>query len=266
MTERNTNLLSNATKAFTAASLKDIKKVKLLNRRDKKYLAHSAQIPTILEKLKENYLIIEDNDQRLFDYHSLYFDTKDFMLYHQHHNKKKNRFKIRQREYVDANLSYFELKYKNNKSKTFKTRKKIPEIHENFNELEKDLIENISPINASSYEPKINIDYKRLTLVNKNHKDRITIDFQLKAYNNKNEKLFKNLSIIEYKYDSSTMNRDFLDLMKENRIYESSMSKYCVGIANIYKHLVKQNNFKSLLYKIKKVSSLPLADSLAIAR
>jgi len=188
------------------------------------------------------------------------------MLYHQHHNKKKNRFKIRQREYVDANLSYFELKYKNNKSKTFKTRKKIPEIHENFNELEKDLIENISPINASSYEPKINIDYKRLTLVNKNHKDRITIDFQLKAYNNKNEKLFKNLSIIEYKYDSSTMNRDFLDLMKENRIYESSMSKYCVGIANIYKHLVKQNNFKSLLYKIKKVSSLPLADSLAIAR
>lgn len=39
-------------------------------------------------------------------------------FYHDHHNGKLNRFKIRQREYMDTKTSFLEVKFKNNQRRT----------------------------------------------------------------------------------------------------------------------------------------------------
>ena len=39
-----------------------------------------------------------------------------------HQNKKLNRYKIRQREYLISDISFFEIKFKSNKGRTIKKR------------------------------------------------------------------------------------------------------------------------------------------------
>jgi len=81
-----------------------------------------------LEDLRAYYRILDINGVRQNQYDSIYFDTPDLDLYHLHHNDRKNRFKIRYRKYVDSNLSFFELKMKNNKYRTIKKRFKTKDI------------------------------------------------------------------------------------------------------------------------------------------
>ena len=72
--------------------------------------------------LARQYEVLEIDNKRFFKYQNLYFDTDDFFFYHQHHNRNLSRYKVRFRRYVDTNQCYFEVKHKNNKRKTLKSR------------------------------------------------------------------------------------------------------------------------------------------------
>ena len=48
--------------------------------------------------------------------------SADFDLYHRHHIGRSNRFKVRSRRYVESDLCFFEVKYRNNKGRTIKNR------------------------------------------------------------------------------------------------------------------------------------------------
>ena len=80
---------------FSSISLKEMENVKLMDRKDTKYVFKFQQLPEYLEQLKNDYSILVVETNRVSRYESLYFDTKKFDLYHSHHRGKPNRFKIR---------------------------------------------------------------------------------------------------------------------------------------------------------------------------
>ncbi|MCE9538823.1 MAG: VTC domain-containing protein, partial [Bacteroidetes bacterium] len=113
---------------FSPITLKEMDGVKLMDRIDTKYVFTVQQLPVLLEQLKNDYKILTVEGNRLSRYESLYFDTKNFDLYHCHHRRKPNRYKIRFRKYVESNLHFFEVKFKNNKGRTIKNRVKQKQI------------------------------------------------------------------------------------------------------------------------------------------
>ena len=107
---------------FNSISLKDLDKVRLLNRKDTKFVFSKANLLLFLDKLKPFYQILEINGLRTFAYENTYFDTDEFLFYIQHHNESRKRFKVRHRKYCETNEQYFEIKIKDKSYKNFNKR------------------------------------------------------------------------------------------------------------------------------------------------
>ncbi|MBA3971684.1 MAG: VTC domain-containing protein, partial [Bacteroidetes bacterium] len=109
---------------FTPITLKEMDNVKLMDRTDTKFVFKQDQLADFLEEMKGDYSVLDVIGKRISRYESLYFDTTGFDLYHSHHRGKPSRFKIRFRKYVESELHFFEVKFKNNKGRTIKDRVK----------------------------------------------------------------------------------------------------------------------------------------------
>ena len=124
--------INNILSEFDAISLGEMDRVALMNRVDTKYVFSEDILNEVLKKIKDDYFVLEVDNIRLNSYQSLYFDTKDFKFYYQHHNGKTNRTKVRYREYMDSGLCFLEVKQKNNKGVTNKKRMLVPKINQEY--------------------------------------------------------------------------------------------------------------------------------------
>ena len=124
------NDLSQLLSSFEPITLEEMDGVKLLDRVDIKFAFNYNRLPLILNGLQEHYRILDVNGVKQNSYETLYFDTPDFKLYHDHHNCRANRYKVRYRKYVESNLKFFEVKYRNNKGRTVKSRVRRKNINE----------------------------------------------------------------------------------------------------------------------------------------
>lgn len=235
--------------------LEDMNGVKLLDRRDRKYTFHISQLPDILLKAREHYKILTIDGKRFAHYETRYFDTPDYEMYTKHHNSQLNRNKVRFRTYLDSDLHFFEVKYKNNKGRTIKKRVVRPVKDYSITTDAEKLLTNRTPYGNSELKEAIKVFYNRITLVSKNLKERITIDFELNYELEGRKTGFPNMIIAEVKQDR-TDHSHFIDLMKEKRIKDISISKYCLGIASLAPN-VKKNNFKIKLHYVEKLCNTP---------
>ena len=233
-------------------SLEEMDVIKLMNRQDTKYVFNQAQLPAILSKLKEHYRVLEIDGLREMTYGNVYFDTKDFRFYNLHHNGKLNRYKIRNRAYVESDLAFCELKFKSNKKRTEKQRTRIEKLEKEMNDETASFLQDIAPVPTSELLPKLFMDFNRITLAHKGFEDRCTIDFNLRAYNDSNSFEFENVVIAEIKQQKFSAASAFNQILKSEKIYPMGFSKYCIGMANVYPEL-KRNRFKPKLLKLKKI-------------
>lgn len=225
--------------------------VKLMDRTDTKFIFTSVQLPLFLELLKDDYKVLDVNGNKISRYESLYFDTKDFDLYHCHHRGKPNRFKIRFRKYVESDLNFFEIKFKNNKGRTIKDRVKQKQIETSIQNESELLLKEKTTLRSESLEAKLWVNCSRITLVNKNSPERVTIDIDLTFKNAEQNKAIHNLVIAEVKQDKALVSA-FIKLMKKHHIREGSISKYCYGVISLFRE-IKHNNFKPNLILLKKI-------------
>ena len=156
-------------------------RVKLQNRTDTKFVFNADLLPIILNDIKTHYFILEIKDKRTNSYKTLYYDTKELKSYIQHHNGKANRIKVRFRKYIESDLNYLEVKFKNSKGRTIKARKKIEGIEEKLSDSSKTFVDDNS---YSFFEdekiiPVLWNEFTRLTLVHKTKNERLTIDLNL---------------------------------------------------------------------------------------
>jgi hypothetical protein len=229
-----------------------------MDRTDTKFVFHSSHLSKILSTLKGNYKVLQVNNKVLSYYETLYYDTKNFDLYLQHHNGKLNRYKIRHRTYVDSNSGFLEVKHKNNKGRTLKTRIKKQDVPYNFDVNSLKFLASKLPFNPLVLIPKLWVNYNRITLVNLEIGERVTIDTGLEFIDTEKNKIaLNNLVIAEVKQDKKNPST-FISAIKEFGIKPGSISKYCMAASYLNTQL-KTNSFKLKLNQISKIITHELA-------
>ncbi len=251
-------------------------KTGFLDRIESKFRIHKNNLNTILDLFKDDYFVLEIWNKRIFNYDTIYFDSPDLYNYYQYQQKKRLRQTIRTRLYKDSNLCFAELKFKN-KSKKIKIRQKISTNkhwtwnNEIQNFFQKNTIKYYNKQTNKNLIPILKSTYNRITLVHKNFKERITIDFNInfeKINSNftKNKKinqiwtqtyqprhfLLQNLLIIEIKSDKfiTEWYKKIRKLgFRENELNCSKFALWIIsiGITNKY------NNLLPTLNKLKKL-------------
>jgi hypothetical protein len=245
--------ISATINSFESISLEGMNTVSLMKRTDTKYTININFLDKILNDLKVDYQVLEVKDRRIMNYSSVYFDTSKFKFYFDHHNGRVNRTKIRQRKYVDSGLTFLEIKQKNGKGETNKSRIKIPDfdldLSQNLNDF---IFETTSK--KFDLQPSLWNSFKRITLVNLKDNERATIDLNLSYYMNDIVKNYNNLVVIEVKQSRFDRKSIVVKTLKKYRYNPYSISKYCIGMVNLYKEL-KYNLFKQKLIKLNKISA-----------
>jgi len=247
--------LTDIINAYRPISLSEMDSVALMNRTDTKYQVSYAKAMTILTELTAHYHILEIKDKRKFQYLTTYFDTKDRFLLNEHLRGKLNRIKVRVRQYVGSNKTYFEIKLKTNKGNTVKSRiRKSGNIYE-IAKKEATFLTQQSVIKAKNLAPVIDLDFWRITLVSTQFKERITFDFGLTFLSQNRSKCVNELVIIEVKRDGESASQTPIkQVLKKWATHPSSMSKYCIGMI-LFAETKRYNRYKPKLLTLNKLST-----------
>ena len=245
------NNLTNIISKFSSITLDEMDGVKLMSRTDTKFAFKADQLPLLLKKIMPFYRVLAINDKCIQEYKSLYFDTSDRKFFLDHHNRRVNRNKIRFREYVGSNLTFLEVKTKNNKGKTIKKRIKVDTISDKLTSKQENFIDKILG-KELDIESKQWINFSRITLVHKVQTERLTIDIDLTFEYQKRSGDLKHLIIAEVKQERMSRSSDFMRIAKELHILPIRISKYCMSAIELNPDL-KQNRFKQKKIFINKL-------------
>ena len=238
---------------FDKTTLAEMNSVSLMKRVDTKFILKESQLLEVLSKLYDDYKILEIDQERLMKYSTLYFDSENKKCFKDHHNGKLNRYKIRMRKYLVSDICFLEIKKKNNLGVTNKIRRQIKDFETNLTTRSKDYITE-SNINNLLLEPSLYNNFSRMTLVNKNESERITIDVDLSFSFGTDEKKFDKLVVVEIKQEGKRLNTTINRALKSMSILPTNFSKYCIGISNIIDD-IKSNRFKEINLKINKLNN-----------
>ena len=240
---------------FETISLEEMGKVKLMNRVDTKYVTHINKINELLSKAKYHYKIQKIGEEVNMPYYTCYYDTPLTDMFYQHQRGKKTRQKIRHRKYEGSEtLPFLEIKSKNNKGRT---KKKRVEMENGMALIDYDeFITSNSEYDTDGLTPKLENHFYRITLVNHEMTERITIDTKLEFHNfiSDNTTTLPEIGIIEWKRDGRAESSHLKEILRELRIFEGGFSKYCIGMALTNPDL-KQNRIKKRLRNINKIIS-----------
>jgi hypothetical protein len=239
-------------------TLSEMKDIRLMNRIDTKYLVSAKLLPELLRQLENDFRIQEVEGKKISGYRTMYFDTEDMSMYLMHHNAKRNRQKIRSRCYVDSGITFLEIKKKDNKGRTRKERIRIP--NEDFSDFSSNpeavaFVEKNTGFKIGDIFPTVLSSFDRITLVNYERTERITIDTNLYYSNFRTKKNTEanDLVIIELKQDGKTHSL-LKDKLAEYRVFPGGMSKYCLGCV-LTDENAKQNRFKQKVRYINKLTT-----------
>ncbi len=242
--------------------------VRLMNRTDTKFVTSYAKALSLLSAAKDDYFVQEIDGRRIAEYYTVYFDTPQYDMFRCHERGKVNRQKLRIRSYVDSNLSFLEVKTKDNHLRTKKRRMPMVNfdpVHPRrdilFGGAEEELAECENFIGehlryaAESLTERIENRFERITLVNKAKTERLTIDMHVRFHNLiTNQRLaLNNIVIIELKRDGLQPS-PILSLLRRMRIKPLGFSKYCVGTAITFPTL-PQNRLKQRLRNIQRIQN-----------
>lgn len=238
-------------------TLAEMKGIRLMNRIDTKYLAPSSLLPYLLDRCRDDFRIQHVEGSTLSRYSTQYYDTKDLEMYTLHHNSKRPRLKVRLRTYVDSDIHFLEIKHKSNKGRTVKVRIQLFGDQPMCQTLPCSLNEFLARhthYTVDTLLPHINTTFERITLVNNNKSERITIDTNLSFHNCRthNTKDMPELMIIELKQDGKVPSR-IKDFLADSRIQAVGISKYCLGTI-LTDPMAKNNRFKPKLRYIQKIT------------
>ena len=98
--------------------------------------------------------------------------------------------------------------------------------------------------------------FNRITLVGKKLNERLTLDLNLSFKSNGKQASLENIIIAELKQERVSRTSPFFKTMKALMIRPYRLSKYCIGVIELYgKQNVKYNRFKKKLLRIKKLEN-----------
>ena len=251
--------IRQAAAQFPPITLGEMDSVKLLNRRDTKYLTTEAILLEVLaDALKAGYRALETPGHaadktpgptaaqnpdtpaaqapdasitKLSPYNSVYYDTPGLK-------------------------TFLEIKRKNNHGRTKKKRTSIAtnELMDFSSDAAATAyLAKHSTFTAEELSPALSTAFERITLVNPAMTERLTIDTALKFENFRTDKRtdLKDAVIIELKQDGRAQSQ-MKGILLDHRVKELRISKYCIG-TTLTCSAAKSNRFKEKVRALEKI-------------
>lgn len=214
----------------------------MLTRVDRKYLVTADQLDALLSDLGRDMQVLQIDGVRLFGYESTYFDTVDLATYRAHLQRRRRRYKVRRRRYLDSGLCFTEVKWKGYRQTTVKER--IPHVPAG-RRVRPVLMPSehafVSQVIAAAYqleqapamEAVLDVRNRRATLFSEQDRCRLTIDVDV-TYRGSSEgsrrtgRMRDGVALLEVKSTGSGTRAD--DLLSAMNVRPSTISKYCTAV------------------------------------
>lgn len=251
------HMLRRLLAAFEPITLAQMDGATLLDRSEIKYVLPQRLLLPALAELRDAYGVLVVAGQPLSRYRTLYFDTDDLAIYRRHHAGAPERYKVRAREYVESHASFFEVKHKVGGRHTIKSRIPTQSLVTSLTPQTADFLAAASPYSADELIASLWNHYTRITLVSKHRAERVTIDLDLSFVRDGEQVAMPGIVVAEIKYSGLRQGSEFIRLMREKHMHDTSFSKYCMGVSLLYPD-VKHNRFKA---KQRLVAQLSNADT-----
>ncbi|USN55222.1 MAG: polyphosphate polymerase domain-containing protein [Candidatus Peribacteria bacterium] len=247
MTVEKTQTIESLLSQYDTISLDGLKDSRrLFDRIDMKYITDMKTIMQVLSQVDDQYDVLEIDNKHLFLYDTIYLDTPDYYFYGQHVDGTPLRAKVRTRHYVDADLTYFEVKLKS-KDRTNKYRVEIPKEQHGMVgpegwALYKDLYEkSYGETPTHELVPQTKTVYKRITLAHKTLPEKVTIDIDL-TFDEKgrNPHEFKEIVVVEVKSETK---ENYMGTLLDQYGFgvRNHCSKYCLSLC--YLDIAQQKEY-----------------------
>lgn len=238
---------------INSLDLEEMDQYTLRHRHDVKYIFHDKLLLPVLEISRKDFLILRVNDEVCLPYTTWYYDTPNAEMYLKHHDKEYPRFKVRKRQYCISGESYLEIKKKSSKNQTSKERIRIPDMNKPLSKNEKEFLQHHIPLDPELLEFRLAVSFNRLSLVNPEIMQRVTIDSDIIFATSKHAQALQHISVAEIK-QKHPKTHGMHKIFKSKRIKAQSMSKYCIGNALLFSSM-RRDRFNKKLKRIQKIQN-----------
>jgi hypothetical protein len=241
--------------SFVPIGLSEMDDVSLMDRVETKYVFSSGKLTGLINQLSDSYKILEIDSLRVFPYHTTYLDTPERILFTQQIRGKLNRYKVRYRCYECSGASFLEIKMKTNRLKTIKWRIESSLETKTTDTDVSDFLNQYLPYDFLDLKPVLINRFNRITLVGKEIKERITLDFNLNFSDvNGIVTELPCICVAELKRERFNCKSPFIHIMKKAAIQPNGFSKYCIGTA-LTCNIIRRNTLKPNLMLINKIEN-----------
>jgi hypothetical protein len=204
----------------------------LLTRTDRKYIVETGVLARLLAANADQLAVLDIDGRREFGYESVYFDTSDLRLYRDAATSRRIRFKVRTRLYRDADVAVLEVKAKDGRGQTIKSRLDYcVEDRHHLTRAAQEFVDELArcPGIGATLQPVLTTQYLRSTFVDMTPGARYTIDRGLVCTEPAGTAIGLDEAIIETKSGGATSAIDRW-LWKQG-VRPVRISKYCTALA-----------------------------------
>lgn len=222
----------------------------LMERTDQKYIVPVSTARALVDAIGDTHRVLKIEGRRYTTYQTVYFDTVDLRSVHAHIQRRRRRWKVRGRLYVEDDLCRIEVKTKDNTGATVKVMgSSDPERFGTLVGDDRDFVERhlagYTDADVSALIPAAEIDYTRATLADLDAGTRVTIDWGLATRTHMGSAwLDDGHVLVETKGPNSSSRAD--QVLSELRARPQRFSKY-VAAASTTTPRIPDNDFRRLL-------------------
>jgi hypothetical protein len=235
------DLVTAGLEGFDVLSLAELDAVAALRTRtDRKYVVEPDRVAWMLAAIAGSARVLEINGLRTFEYESVYFDTPDFDSYMGTARRRRRRFKVRTRSYLDSADCAFEIKLRDHRGQTVKHRRPHDvRARERLTDEARAFLASfptVAPI-ACDLAPTLRTSYRRSTLVV--GANRVTLDTELTCrrlgHSTQDASGLDRLVVVETKTSGPACPVDHL--LWRMHVRPVPLSKYGTGLAALDRDL-----------------------------
>ena len=229
-----------------------------MRRQDTKFVFSTALLADLLAELEGHYSLLEVGGLVQPRYLPRYFDTAAFALFNAHHRGMGERIKVRERQYLTTGQLFLEVKRRNNKGVTDKTRSEISGWHEQIPDavMPGRLLQHVTAGNreAQVLTPTLWNAYERITLVSTHRHERVTIDTDLTFTTTGSYRYGAEGAVVaEVKQPSIDRASPVMQRLRALGVRPTGFSKYCIGVSLLRPDL-RHNRFKPRLRNLRRLT------------
>lgn len=174
-------------------SLAELNSIAALQQRvDRKYVLTPERLEDLLARFGGTLVVLDVRGRRSFDYESVYFDTASLESYHGAAHRRRRRFKVRTRSYLDSGTTMLEVKTRGGRGQTVKRRRDHDfDRRDRLDARGRRFVDDAigRPGLADLLEPTLTTTYRRTTLADPIGAVRVTIDTDLRCVDWRSEEV-----------------------------------------------------------------------------